>query len=138
MFEGTTCPSGFEALFTKTWQGLDQNCNCIQREVDRNNYKLNTPLDYSQFVTTGQTCQPGCKLVNETEVFVQHPIKGKVICGFTNSSFNYELIPKATNMPQWSCKASNLLTCPGKQDLDRQLCVDDFKKCPINGISIKF
>ena len=56
-----SCPAGYEPLFTKIWEGLDQSCNCIQNEIDNNNYQLNTPIDYSSFIKTKQNkCSDTC------------------------------------------------------------------------------
>lgn len=85
-----------------------------------------------------KTCDAKCQVVSGTGNFIQHPLQDKLVCGFTNNSFNYENIPKPASMTGLTCESSEMLTCPGRQDLERQVCVDDLKKCPINGISVKF
>lgn len=54
-----------------------------------------------------------------------------------DNSFTFQNIPLVTQMQNYSCESANLTKCPGKQQLDRQICVEDVSKCPINMLEVQ-
>jgi len=58
-----SCPLGYEAIFTKPWDGMDRSCNCIQEQIDSNNANLNTPIDFSTYIRFEDSCSDSCEQI---------------------------------------------------------------------------